>query len=147
MIEIIGNRDEAAAINSVIASWASALGNKDTAGAVRHLSDDIISFTLAAPLMHKGKGEKGLEGWFSTWEEPIGGDAVDVRLTVGGDVAFWTGLVHMTGRKTDGIEVDLWFRQTLGLRKEAGIWKIAHEHTSVPFAMDGSGLAELGLKP
>ena len=147
MIEIIGNRDEAAAINSVIATWVSALGNKDAAGAVRHLSDDIISFTLAAPLMHKGKGEKGLEGWFSTWEEPIGGDAVDVRLTVGGDVAFWTGLVHMTGRKTDGIEVDLWFRQTLGLRKEAGIWKIVHQHTSVPFAMDGSGFAELRLKP
>ncbi|NLS18138.1 SnoaL-like domain-containing protein [Rhizobium sp. P40RR-XXII] len=147
MIEIIGNHDEAEAINAMLASWASALGNKDAAGVVRHLSDDTVSFTLAAPLVHKGKGEKGLEAWFSTWEGPIGGDAVDVRLTVGGDAAFWTGLVHMTGRKTDGVEGDLWFRQTLGLRKEAGIWKIVHEHTSVPFAMDGSGLAELELKP
>lgn len=147
MIEIIGNRDEAEAINTTLASWASALGNKDAAGVVRHLSDDVVSFTLAAPLVHKGKGEKGLEGWFSTWEGPIGGDAVDVRLTVGGDVAFWTGLVQMTGKKSDGFEVDLWFRQTLGLRKEAGVWTIVHEHTSVPFAMDGSGRAELTLKP
>ncbi|RAX39672.1 YybH family protein [Rhizobium tropici] len=147
MIEIIGNRDEAEAINAMLAGWMSALGNKDAAGVVEHLSDDVISFTLAAPLVHKGKGEEGLRGWFSTWEGPIGGDAVDVRLVVGEDVAFWTGLVHMTGRKTDGVEVDLWFRQTLGLRKAAGIWKIVHEHTSVPFAMDGSGLAELGLKP
>lgn len=147
MTEIIGNRDEAEAIDAVLASWASALGKKDAAGLVRHLSDDIVSYTLAAPLVHKGKDVDGLKGWFSTWQGPIGGDAVDVRLTIGQDVAFWTGLVHMTGRKTDGFDVDLWFRQTLGLRKESGIWKIAHEHTSVPFAMDGSGLAELGLNP
>lgn len=147
MIEIIGNRHEAEAINAVIASWASALGKKDARGVVRHLSDDIVSFTLAPPLVYKGKGEEGLEHWFSTWEGPIGGDAVDVRLTVGDDVAFWTGLVQMTGRKTDGIDVDLWFRQTLGLRKEESVWTIVHEHTSVPFAMDGSGLAELKLKP
>ncbi len=147
MTEIIGNHDEAEAIGMVLASWAAALGSKDAAGVVEHLSDYIVSFTLAAPLAHKGKGAGGLESWFSTWDGPIGGDAVDVRLTVGGTVAFWTGLVHMTGRKTDGFQVDLWFRQTLGLRKEAGTWKIVHEHTSVPFAMDGSGLAELGLKP
>ena len=147
MTEIIGSRDEAKAIGAVLASWAAALGNKDTAGVVGHLSDDIVSFTLAAPLVHKGKGADGLENWFSTWQGPIGGDAVDVKLTVGEDVAFWTGLVHMTGRKTDGFEVDLWFRQTLGLRKQAGVWKIVHEHTSVPFAMDGSGRAELELNP
>lgn len=147
MTEIIGNRDEAEAIGTVLEDWATALGNKDAAGVVGHLSDDIVSFTLAAPLVHKGKDADGLKGWFSTWDGPIGGDAVDVKLTVGEDVAFWTGLVHMTGRKTDGFEVDLWFRQTLGLRKEVGVWKIVHEHTSVPFAMDGSGRAELELKP
>lgn len=147
MTEIIGNHDEAEAIGMVLAGWAAALGNKDAAGVVEHLSDDIVSFTLAAPLVHKGKGVAGLESWFSTWDGPISGDTADVRLTVGDTVAFWTGLVHMTGRKTDGFEVDLWFRQTLGLRKEAGIWRIVHEHTSVPFAMDGSGLAELRLKP
>ncbi|MBM7044568.1 MULTISPECIES: nuclear transport factor 2 family protein [Rhizobium] len=147
MTEIIGNRDEAEAIGAVLASWAAALGNKNAAGVVGHLSDDIVSFTLVAPLVHQGKGADGLENWFSTWQGPIGGDAVDVKLTVGEDVAFWTGLVHMTGRKIEGSEVDLWFRQTLGLRKQAGVWKIVHEHTSVPFAMDGSGRAELELKP
>lgn len=147
MTEIIGNHDEAGAIDMVLAGWATALGSKDAAGVVEHLSDDIVSFTLAAPLAHKGKGAGGLESWFSTWDGPIGGDAVDVRLTVGDTVAFWTGLVHMTGRKIDSLQVDLWFRQTIGLRKEAGIWKIVHEHTSVPFAMDGSGLAELELNP
>jgi ketosteroid isomerase-like protein len=38
-------------------------------------------------------------------------------------------------------------RQTLGFRKVAGTWKIAHEHTSVPFYMDGSDTAAVDLEP
>jgi ketosteroid isomerase-like protein len=32
-------------------------------------------------------------------------------------------------------------------RDEHGAWKIAHEHTSVPFYMDGSFRAAIDLKP
>jgi PhnB protein len=38
-------------------------------------------------------------------------------------------------------------RETLGLRKIDGIWKIAHQHHSVPFYMDGSNRAAVDLKP
>jgi PhnB protein len=38
-------------------------------------------------------------------------------------------------------------RQTFGLRKLAGAWKIAHDHMSVPFYMDGSYKAAIDLKP
>ncbi|MDE1990898.1 MAG: nuclear transport factor 2 family protein [Rhizobiaceae bacterium] len=147
MIEIIGNPAERTAIDAVLTAWATALGEKNVAGVMAQLTDDVVSFTLAAPLQYTGKDPDGTQSWFDTWQGPIGGEVRDVKLTVGEDVAFWSGLTHMTGTKTDGFNVDLWFRQTLGLRKEGGVWKIAHEHTSVPFAMDGSGLAELGLKP
>jgi PhnB protein len=53
----------------------------------------------------------------------------------------------MRGTKTDGEKVDLWFRQTLGLARHADIWKIVHEHESVPFYMDGSYRAAVDLKP
>ena len=33
------------------------------------------------------------------------------------------------------------------MSKENEGWKITHVHNSVPFAMDGSGKAELNLKP
>jgi ketosteroid isomerase-like protein len=53
----------------------------------------------------------------------------------------------MTGTKTDGEEVDLWFRATACFRREDGRWRITHMHNSVPFAMDGSGKALLSLRP
>jgi PhnB protein len=53
----------------------------------------------------------------------------------------------MNGTKTDGEQVDLWFRATVGLRKIGGRWRITHEHESVPFYMDGSYRAAVDLKP
>jgi len=53
----------------------------------------------------------------------------------------------MVGTKTDGFEVDLWFRATACFVRRHGQWKIAHVHNSVPFAMDGSNRALLDLKP
>lgn len=51
----------------------------------------------------------------------------------------------MTGTKTDGAEVSLWFRSTNGFRKEKGAWKIVHSHSSVN--MDGCFKACVDLKP
>jgi PhnB protein len=62
-------------------------------------------------------------------------------------VAFCTSLNRMRGTKTDGEQVDLWYRHTLGLRKVEGRWQIAHEHESVPFYMDGSFEAAVDLAP
>ena len=53
----------------------------------------------------------------------------------------------MTGTKTDGEQVDLWFRATACFRREDGAWKITHVHNSVPFAMNGSDRALLDLRP
>jgi hypothetical protein len=57
------------------------------------------------------------------------------------------GLTHLTGTKTDGARVDLWFRSTVGLRRTGGEWQITHEHDSTPFYMDGSDRAATDLKP
>ncbi|TCU09922.1 YybH family protein [Rhizobium sullae] len=126
---------------------ASAIGDKNAKDALTYETEDSVEFSLAPPLVYHGKDEAGLQDWFDTWEGPIGSDVHDAKLTVGGDVAFWSGLLHMTGTKTDGAEVDLWFRQTLGLVKRDGRWLVAHQHASVPFAMDGSERALVDLKP
>jgi len=52
----------------------------------------------------------------------------------------------MTGTKTDGEEVELFFRATACFRRNIR-WQITHMHNSVPFAMDGSDKALLHLKP
>ncbi|KXF75478.1 ketosteroid isomerase [Paramesorhizobium deserti] len=134
-------------VEGVIAAWSNAISNKDAEGVRRHLTNDIVQFTLAPPLEFRGDDAEDLEAWFSTWRGPIGGEARNVEIAVGDQAAFSTGLIHMSGTKTDGENVDLWFRQTLGLKKVQGSWKIAHVHTSVPFYMDGSFRAAIDLKP
>src|SRR5262249_19095659 len=46
---------------------------------------------------------------------------------------------RMRGRQ-GGEHRDIWFRATMGLRKTGGRWLIVHDHSSVPFYMDGSYL-------
>ncbi|ABC89381.1 hypothetical conserved protein [Rhizobium etli CFN 42] len=126
---------------------AKALGEKNAEEALSYEAEDSVEFSLAPPLVINGKDKAGLQAWFDTWEGPIGGEVRDAKLTVGEGVAFWCGLTRMTGTKTDGTKVDLWFRQTLGLVKQDGRWLVTHQHASVPFAMDGSGRALLDLQP
>ena len=53
----------------------------------------------------------------------------------------------MTGIKKGGEKADVWVRVTVVLRRFGGTWKITHQHTSVPFQMDGSFKAAVDLKP
>ncbi|WP_037079526.1 nuclear transport factor 2 family protein [Rhizobium sp. CCGE 510] len=140
-------RHEEEAVIAMLMMRAKALSEKNAEEALSYEAEDSVEFSLAPPLVCNGKDAAGLQAWFNTWQGPIGGEVRDARLTVGGDVAFWSGLMRMTGTKTDGTEVDLWFRQTLGLVKRDGRWLVVHQHASVPFAMDGSGRALLDLKP
>jgi ketosteroid isomerase-like protein len=147
MTNKIAQSRENEAIAAMLLMRATAIGEKKSKDALSFDAADSVGFSLAPPLVSYGKDEAGLQAWFDTWDGPIGGDVQDVKLTIGADVAFWSGLVNMTGTKTDGTMVDLWFRQTLGLVKRKGRWLVAHQHESVPFAMDGSGKAMLDLKP
>jgi ketosteroid isomerase-like protein len=38
-------------------------------------------------------------------------------------------------------------RATVGLRRIGGRWQVTHEHSSVPFYMDGSYRAAVDLQP
>jgi ketosteroid isomerase-like protein len=117
---------------------------------IEPLTDDAVTFDLAPPLRvgpEANHDPAAREEWFDTWQSPIVSESHDLRIAVGGDLAYAFGLQHMTGKKKGGQEVDLWFRATACFRREAGRWRITHMHNSVPFAMDGSGRALLDLKP
>jgi ketosteroid isomerase-like protein len=54
----------------------------------------------------------------------------------------------MEGRnRAQAEDADLWYRSTIVLEKNAGRWRITHQHDSVPFYMDGSLGAAVNLKP
>jgi ketosteroid isomerase-like protein len=137
-------------IRALLTDRAAAMTTKDARTAVAQLAPDVVSFLLSPPLSYAGddvRDPAGIEGWFQTWDGPIGYDIVDPVIEANDDVAFCHSLAHMTGMKTDGARVDLWFRLTFGLRRTAAGWQIVHEHESTPFYMDGSGRAATDLTP
>jgi PhnB protein len=136
-----------AEIRASIDDWANAIRAKDVNGVMAHYAADSVTFDLAPPLVSTRADAKGLKVWFATWRGPIGYEIRDLHVTAGDDAAFCHSLARLSGTTVDGEKNDVWFRLTLGLRKVGGEWKIAHQHESVPFYMDGSYRAAVDLKP
>lgn len=137
-------------IRALIHNMTNSLRKKNADGVVSAFAENSVMFVLAPPLQFvTGKnspGRNGVEEWLSTWKGEIGYETRDSHISIGDDVAFCHGLNRLSGSKKDGESVDMWMRETLGLCKIDGEWKITHQHQSVPFYMD-SGKAALDLKP
>lgn len=115
-------------------------------------ADDNVQFLLPPPLQY-GPGDtsatrEGIQKWFDSFGEngTLNHEMKNVTIFAEENLAFAYCLGHMIGKKTDE-SIDLWYRETFGLRKIDGQWKIVHDHESVPFYMDGSDKAALDLKP
>ena len=138
------------AIIKLLDCYERAIHDKDSAAAVDCYARDITAYDLAPPLAiaaASAVNPVNLDHWFATWDGPISSVAQHMHIRSNNDLAYAFTLRHMTGRKKSGELVDLWFRATATMAREDGVWKITHIHNSVPFAMDGSGKAELDLKP
>ena len=138
-------------IAELLTRYERAIHDKDAAAVTACYTKDVVTYDLAPPLALESRAAVTdpavLEGWFATWDGPIRSVAKEVHIRAGGDVGYAFALRRLSGRKKSGESVDMWFRATATMAKENGDWKITHVHNSVPFAMDGSDKAELGLKP
>jgi uncharacterized protein YndB with AHSA1/START domain/ketosteroid isomerase-like protein len=144
-----GNADAAdqAAIRAILGDRTNGLFGKVADLVTRHLADDVVNFDLAPPLQTVGPDKAALQAWFDTWDGPIGWSLGELVVEVGGDIAVARGLGHLMGKKKSGEAADLWVRVTKTFGRRDGAWKITHEHTSMPFLMDGSFKAATNLKP
>jgi ketosteroid isomerase-like protein len=67
---------------------------------------------------------------------------------VSGDFAFCHGFYRLGGTpKAAGLPISFWMRATVCLNRFGDAWRIVHEHTSVPFYMDGSLRPAFDLRP
>lgn len=138
------DRDE---INALCQRLGQAHNDKDPDAIAACYAPDAVIYSLAPPLGVRGMDRDDIAAWLDTWDGPIHVDAQDTDLSVAGDLACVSALNRMRGVKTDGEAVDLWFRTTMCLRKTGNGWRIVHDHSSVPFHMDGSYRAAIDLVP
>ena len=134
-----------AEIETLFQTLAKAHADHDVEAIVEAYAQDAVIYDLAPPLGRRGINRDSVAAWLDSWDGPIRIDASDVSLTVEGNLAFSSALTRMRGRQGSE-EQDMWYRTTLCLRKTSGQWRIVHEHTSVPFYMDGSYRAAVDLK-
>jgi ketosteroid isomerase-like protein len=135
-------------IRELMASRAQAMTGRDAETLAAQCAPDLLAFTLAPPLVHHGEDVESRKAWFATFDGPIEYEIRDLDVTVGGDVAYSHALNRLsTTPKGMPQPFELWFRSTLGFRKQDGEWRITHVHDSTPFYMDGSMSAALDLKP
>jgi ketosteroid isomerase-like protein len=146
-MKVAPSKDDAD-IRELIENVHKAHHNKDAAAIVRPYAQDAALFTLAPPLSHRGMDLQEKKAWLDTWEGSVDCESRDLNITVSGDFAFCHGFFRLSGTpKAAGRQINFWMRATVCLHRDGDAWRIVHEHTSVPFYMDGSLRPAFDLKP
>ena len=135
-------------IRALIAIVKRGHRDKDAAAIRAAYAKDVVTFDLAPPLRSVMDSDScALQAWLDTWDGPIELTDRDLTIEIDGDLACVYGYSRLSGKKTQGDTVALWVRLSLCLRRREGAWQVIHEHTSVPFHMDGSFKAAIDLEP
>src|SRR5690242_19627438 len=137
-------------IREVIEAKAALLQKGDAKAVLAFYASSYVEYSLAPPLRQPGDGRNPapLQAWIATFEAPPRREVTALEITTDGDVAFATSLDCLSAVPRGAAEgFAMWFRVTLGLRRIDGRWLVTHEHESVPFEMDGSLRASVGLSP
>ena len=137
-------------IREVVEGKAAALSNGDVKAMLAYYSSEVVEFSLAPPLrqLTDAQDPAPVERWLATFDGPPRREVTRLEVTAGGNVAFATSIDRLSATPKGMAEgLTLWYRVTLGLRKIDGRWLVTHEHESVPFEMDGSFRASVGLEP
>jgi uncharacterized protein (TIGR02246 family) len=139
---------DAVQIRQLIEQWTQALHAKDINTLMSYYAPDILTFDILPPLQYQGVDayRKNFEAWFAAVHGPIEYETRDLRITTGSEVAFCHSLNRVRSTMTTGETSETWVRVTVGFQKVEGLWKITHEHVSVPCDME-TARASLDLQP
>lgn len=120
----------------ILESYKAAVLTKDVEAFLALYHDEVHVFDLWGDWsLH------GIEAWRSMameWFASVGEDRITVQIdqagsTCLGDLAIGHAFLTYTAVSADGTELrSLDNRITAALRRVEGVWKIFHEHTSVP---------------
>jgi uncharacterized protein (TIGR02246 family) len=122
-------------IRQLIADRGSAVCAKDLDRIMSFYARDVVFFDCKPPFQ-----TRGAEAFRRIWETCLplfpascGMESRDLRIFVGGDLAFAHWLYRFASHEKDHAAMQTWLRTTVGYRRNQGKWQIVHEHGSVPF--------------
>jgi uncharacterized protein (TIGR02246 family) len=120
-------------IRALIERWAEAVHDGDMPTVLADHSPDIVMFDVPPP----ERGVRGLDAYRDTWPEFFGWQASgavfeieSLEVTAGADVAFAFALLRCGTPADLDRDPEHRLRLTIGLRKAADRWAVAHEHHS-----------------
>ncbi|PXX71077.1 ketosteroid isomerase-like protein [Nocardia tenerifensis] len=127
---------EEAQIREFLASCMDAQRSKDIDRVMSFYSPDIVYYDAVAPLRFTGTEEvrRNFVRWFDGYVGPISLETHDLTIVAGEDVAFADMLQLDSGKRRGGIDLPIWVRETVCLRRVDGVWAITHEHISIPIS-------------
>lgn len=145
---LMNTLNDRAAIEAMTQRRIDAIKAQDIEKALIGYSKKLIMFDVVGEL--SGTGDQSatdrLKIWFGTMEKLTDFEICIIDINVGQDVAYCNTFNHIVAIKKDGAELNMWWRETLGLKKIGGEWLVCTAHSSVPFDPQ-SGQASTGLKP
>ncbi|MFC9603479.1 YybH family protein [Streptomyces niveus] len=127
--------DDEQQIRALIEGWAAAVHTGDMGRVLADHAADIVMFDVPPPQ----EGVRGIDAYRETWPgffewQASGGtfDILELDVTAGADVAYAYALLRCGSPREVAERSATRLRLTIGLRKEAGRWVVAHEHHSFP---------------
>ncbi len=127
--------DDETRIRRLIVDWAEAVHARKLADVTAHHTDDVVMFDVPPPVAVRGLAAYR-KTWppFFQWQKKADGtfEIAELDVTAGDTVAFATALLRCGSRAELAKNDTPQLRLTIGLKKERGAWKIAHEHHSFP---------------
>jgi uncharacterized protein (TIGR02246 family) len=128
--------ESSSAFQQIVDGYRAAVLAKDTEAFVALYHEDIHVFDMwgATSLRGIAAWRAMATDWFgSLGSETVVVEATQVESTQAADLAFGHALLTFTARASDGTVLrSLSNRVTMGLRREDGIWRVLHQHTSAP---------------
>jgi uncharacterized protein (TIGR02246 family) len=122
-------------IRALVERWVQAVQQADLPGVLAQHAPDIVMFDVPPP----EEGVRGIEAYEGTWPpffEWLASGAVfeleSLQVTAGQDVAFAWALLRCGTPEELAEHPGLRLRITIGARRDAGRWVVAHEHHSFP---------------